>query len=320
MIDKNVLLDMGAVGLGNLTEYRLLVLLANYHSLSLVEGKTGTPNDIVDSGGRLLYPAYYMTHLKVPFTEFIESFSLWDRYDINVDVRLFGVNILDSEYSFRKNIDGKAFGEPIIMNSNSLFVVDSTLDKSVERSASVPNPNCISKLDSLKKIPTSLKRFKEIREKGFELNSISGKHSLIYQIKVDRDVSFNHGVIFAKFTEIMDICINEYLFSCDGLGLPTKMHPYIHTVDRETYYYANCFADDFVKCNMELSFEKCEKRNITGSNKEITPLWLNATFEMYNKNTNCLLVISKVKKIVCIPNAQMTLAEDLNRLLNKVII
>lgn len=307
---------MEEVGLGNLTEYRLLVILANYHSLSLVEGKTGTPNDIVDSSGRLLYPAYYMTHLKVPFTEFIESFSLWDRYDINIDVKKFGANILDSEYSFKRNTGGKSGGESITMSSNSFFVVDSTLDKSIERTASIPDSKCISKLENLKRVPDSLKKFKDIRENGFILKNVAGKYTLLYQIRIDIDVSYNHGVVFAKFTQIMDICLNEYLFSSNELGLPKSLYPYIHTVERETYYYANCFADDIVKCNMEFSFKDCEEKSFTGSNKEVTPFWFVATFELYNKNTNCLLVISKVKKIICLPVGQLDLRYDLNRILH----
>ncbi|MEE0930056.1 MAG: hypothetical protein UIM53_03570 [Acutalibacteraceae bacterium] len=315
MIKENILLNMSDVGLGNLTEYQLLIILANYHSLSLVDGKDNTPNEIVDSFGRLLYPAYYMTHLKVPVTNFIENFGLWDKIDVNVDVKRFGSNILDSEYVFKRSGDKNNAEKTVVMNSNSLFVVDATLDKSVNRISSIPKPEFIADLNKVKKVPDSLKIFKEIRKSGFVLQNIIDNYIFSYTIVKDRDVSYNHGVIFAKFIEIMDMCQNKFLFGADNLRLPKNLYPYIHTIERETYYYSNCFEGDTVKCNMNISFEPCERRNMTDNCKEITPFWIIASFELFNQNTNNLIVISKVKKIVCIPLQDSILEYDINRII-----
>lgn len=317
MIKDNILLSMSDVGLGNLTEYQLLVILANYHSLSLVDGKNNTPNEIVDSYDRLLYPAYYMTHLKVPVTNFIEDFVLWDKIDVNVDVKRFGSNILDSQYVFKRSGDENGDEKAIVMNSNSLFVVDATVDKSVNRISSIPKPEYIADLDKVKKIPDSLKTFKEIQKKGFALQNIIDNYMFAYTIVKDRDVSYNHGVIFAKFIEIMEMCQNQFLFDANNLRLPKNLFPYIHTTERETYYYSNCFEGDTVECCMDISFEPCEKRNMTGNSKEITPFWITASFELFNQKTNNLIVISKVKKIVCLPLQESVLEYDINRIISK---
>ena len=106
------MLDMETVGLGNLTEYRLLVLFGNYHSLCLVEGTELTPNDIVDEKERLLYPAYYMTHLQVPVGNFVEDYNLWDNAKTTVEIKKFGVNLLDSYYTFHWGTTGSGVSSP----------------------------------------------------------------------------------------------------------------------------------------------------------------------------------------------------------------
>lgn len=317
MIRENILLNMSDVGLGNLTEYQLLVILANYHSLSLVDGKSNTPNEIVDLHDRLLYPAYYMTHLKVPVTNFIENFGLWDKIDVSVDVKRFGSNILDSKYAFKRSGNENGTENAIVMNSNSLFVVDATVDKSVNRISSIPKPECIANLDKVRKIPDSLKIFKEIQKKGYDLKNIIDNYVFEYTVLKDRDVSYNHGVIFAKFIEIMEMCQNQFLFNSNNLRLPKNLSPYIHTIERETYYYSNCFEGDTVECHMDISFEPCEQKNMTGNRKEVTPFWITASFELFNQKTNNLIVISKVKKIVCLPLQESVLEYDINRILSK---
>lgn len=314
------MLDMATVGLGNLTEYRLLVLFGNYHSLRLVEGTGVTPDYIVDANERLLYPAYYMTHLQVPVNNFIEEFNLWEKTKIEVDVKRFGANLLDSHYTFQKCYsEEEEIGEPIIMKSNSLFVLDATIDKNINRTSSIPRWDRIAKLEKLKKIPDSLKTFKDIRREGFvlEAGELIGNYKFLYTITENRDVSINHGVIFGKFTEIMDMCELNYLCGAQNVGLPKELVAFLHIMERETYYYSNCFAGDTIECRMTLRLEKCEDRHLTGKKNEITPYWIHESFELYHENTRSLLVISKAKKIISLPISAMYLEEDINRIAYK---
>lgn len=314
------MLDMTTVGLGNLTEYRLLVLFGNYHSLRLVEGTELTPDCIVDTNERSLYPAYYMTHLKVPVKNFIETFNLWEKTKISVDVKRFGANLLDSKYMFQACCEEDSEErEPITMNSNSLFVLDSRIDKSINRTSSIPKVDRIAELKKLKKIPDSLKNFKTIRNEGFVLSEgeLLGNYKFRYTIVENRDVSINHGVIFAKFTEIMDMCELDYLCGGQNVGLPKELASFLHIIDRETYYYSNCFAGDTIECRMTLRLEKCEDRHLTGKKSEITAYWVHESFELYNENIRSLLVIAKVKKLITLPISVRDLEEDINRIIHK---
>lgn len=320
MIKEERVLDMSDVGLGNLNEYRLLVMLGSYHSQCLVKDLDITPNDIVDNNDRMLYPAYYMTNLKVPITNFIEDYKLWDRVKFFVDINKFGSNILDSSYRFEKvNSSENGQDQPAItMTSNSLFVVDATIDKSVSRTVSIPKKTCITGLPKISKAPSSLAEFKNIRRNIYNL----GKSAIIapkYQYKVctNRDVSPNHGVIFAKFIEIMDICEREFLCSSDNLGLSEQLTDYIHVLERETYYYSNCFANDVIEVQMKMDFEECKERNLTGSKQEVTPYLIHIVFELYNQQTHNLVAIAKAKKIICLPIVCLDYEMDINRLIIK---
>mgnify|MGYP000619156712 CR=1 FL=1 len=317
-MEKIQTLDISVNGLGNLTEYRLLVFLGNNHSLALVEGTELRPDEIIDSDGRLLYPAYYMTHIQVPITSFLEDYCLWEKVKSVVNVQRFSVNLLDSHYTVQRCSDeGEVLGEPIVMDSNSMFIVDATIDKSVHRTSSIPRADRIADLEKIKKIPESLRRFNTIRNKGFILTEgdLIGKYSFPYKIVENRDVSINHSVIFAKFTEIMDMCEKDYLFDGRNLGFPTELSRFIHLLDRETYYYSNCFSGDIVECNITVNMEKCEELHLTGKKSENTCFYLHESFELYNTRTRNLLVIAKAKKVICIPVSDMYLKDDINRII-----
>jgi len=320
MIEQERMLDMSDVGLGNLNEYRLLVMLGTYHSLCLVNGLDITPDDISDNNGRVLYPAYYMTNLRVPLTNFIENYTLWDKVKFSVDIRKFGSNILDSNYRFEKadSSENGEGGQAITMTSNSLFVVDATLDKSVNRTISAPKANCIAELPKMAKAPGSLGTFKNIRKNGFELGKSAIADSVFqYKVCSNRDVSPNHGVIFAKFIEIMDICEREFLCSSNKLGLSEQLMDYIHVVERETYYYSNCFANDVIEVHIKIDFEECGNRNLTGRKQEVTPCLIHTGFELYNQHTHNLVAAAKAKKVICLPISCSDYEMDINRLIFK---
>ena len=317
MIQREKILDMSDVCLGNLTEYRLLVMLGTYHSLCLVDGLNISPDEIVDSNNRILYPAYYMTKLTVPVTNFIGSFGLWDKVKLSVDVSRFGSNILDSKYKFERAVlPEEADEQGILMESNSLFVVDATLDKSVNRTVSIPKADKIAKLDKLVKPPVSLNTFKSVRKNGFAPGSQAVMvPTFYYKICTNRDVSPNHGVIFAKFIEIMDMAESEFL--CSKLKMPEQVMEYLNVVERETYYYSNCFANEVIEVDMSIDFQECENRNLTCKRQEVTPYWVYTTYELYTQNTRNLVAISKAKKVICLPVEGLNYEMDINRSITK---
>jgi probable biosynthetic protein (TIGR04098 family) len=95
---ENLYLTMSHVGLGDLNEYALMVLFGNAHSHRLTKGLSITPNEIAAMDGTTLYPAYFMTHLKVPLAFLISSYKLWQTVSVGDEVKHFGDTLLESNY------------------------------------------------------------------------------------------------------------------------------------------------------------------------------------------------------------------------------
>ena len=127
---ENVELTMSHVGLGSLNEYALMVLFGNAHSHRLVAGTGAKPDGMVDQRGNVLYPAYFMTTLKVPTCNLLRSFKLWEQVDVGVEIHRFGDTLLESRYALGRDgaLDprGADWSEALwpTMSGNNLIVVD----------------------------------------------------------------------------------------------------------------------------------------------------------------------------------------------------
>ena len=117
-------------GLGSLNEYALMVLFGNAHSHRLVAGTGAKPDGMVDQRGNVLYPAYFMTTLKVPTCNLLRSFKLWEQVDVGVEIHRFGDTLLESRYALGRDgaLDprGADWSEALwpTMSGNNLIVVD----------------------------------------------------------------------------------------------------------------------------------------------------------------------------------------------------
>ena len=166
MVTQDLELTMSHLGLGSLTEYAALVLFGDAHSHRLTQGLTNTPDQIEDSEGRRLYPAYFMTHLKVPPHCLLTNIKLWDRVQVGIDVHRFGETLMDSHYILTRgetvpdDVAHWANGAWPTMRANNLMVIDVSEEGAAKRVA-VPHGDSIAMLPKLRKPPEAILKAKK---------------------------------------------------------------------------------------------------------------------------------------------------------------
>lgn len=318
-------LTMSHVGLGNLNEYALLIAFGNAHSKALVHGLDINADQIVDAKGRQLYPAYFMTHLTVPPHLLLNSHTLWDDLEVGVGVRRFGDTLLDSTYmicqegdeaSREQEIAGMA-GERVTMTANSLFVVDASVDNSTERQIAIPKPDCLAPLEKMAKPPAAIKRAREVRMAGLgegeTMEQLASCAPFTYELLPGRDTHANHAMIFAKFSEIMNVAEYDLLTRQLIPGLSHRLYDCLRLLEREVYYYGNCFGGERLQVFLKGKLEPCAP-DFHGKNlRLISGGILTLTIEIYQEKDNTLLSMAKVKKLVAIPTQAQELKSDLDR-------
>jgi probable biosynthetic protein (TIGR04098 family) len=316
-------LTMSHVGLGTLNECALMIMMGDAHSLYLTQGKQKSPDELVDKAGNKLYPAYYMTHLKIPPSKLLSQFKLWDDVNLAVEVKRFGETILESRYvlSNGEKISDKHWKEieksSIVMNANSLFVISAEVDKSSRRKVSIPVAECLADLQILKKTPSSIRKSGDIRSYGFstkpDIKKIHNHNPIKYKIVPGKDCSPGHALIFAKFVELMDHA--EFLMLTNRMkpGLSINLYNHFKVIERETYYYGNCFEGEIIDIYFTAQFQDCPLDYHGDNLQTISAGLLDCVIEIYLAKSNMLLSIAKVKKLLAIPTKHQELYQDIKR-------
>lgn len=318
-------LTMSHVGLGNLNEYALMVLFGNAHSHALVKDLQLTPDQIKNEAGSTLYPAYFMVHLTVPPSSLLSSYKLWDDVSIGVDVRRFGDTLLESRYAIGKG--RRLPDDPMkwnvarfpMMEGNNLLVIDSEDDTNPKRKVSNPGPGLIADLPKLARAPKGIMLSKQARTSGFINIDFQGvpfepSRPLYYDVIPGRDVATGHAMIFAKFVEIMDIAENRFFseqfqpqLSCDVLNC-------LSILDREIFYFGNCYAGETLRINLRGSIEIPEDHGLQDESDYIPAAFLNIIFEIRQQRNNVLLVLAKARKVFAVPMRNQDLVSDISRI------
>lgn len=330
MIIEEVELNMSHVGLGNLTESALMVIFGNAHSHHLTAGIPIKPNAIKDSEGCVLYPAYFMTHLRVPPHSLLRSYTLWDEVEIGVDIRRFGDTLLESTYLFGRKgeiphteiphtVEEWDLLKSPSMRANNLFVVDMSEEEGASRRVSVPRSDCIIDLPKMDSSPQAIIKAKTVRTEGFDIEIISKKlcndEPILYHVVRGRDAAPGHAMIFAKYCEIMDYAERRLLSRCIKPGFPVKVLDNLEILEREVYYYRNCFAGETLEVYLKGGMQECEPQYHGSSTHIISTAILCFQVEVYQKSDNSLLAIAKVKKLLAMPSHYQDLIQDFKRLM-----
>jgi probable biosynthetic protein (TIGR04098 family) len=325
MIIEKVDLTMSHLGLGPLNEYALMVLFANGHSHHLTLGTGITPDQIKDSQELVLYPAYFMTHLTVPPHSLLTTYRLWDRVEVGVDVHRFGETLLESTYILGKegqipnDVEQWQLQQLPSMRANNLIVVDASVEGSPHRRVSVPQEGCMAKLPRVTRPPAAIAKANNVRSNGFDMPASFGRLNttdpISYQVASGRDAADGHTMIFAKFSEIMDYAEANLLSRRLRPGFPAEVLRHLAVVEREIFYYGNCFAGESLEIHLRGDIQACPADYHGESLEIISTAILTFIIEIYQHKDNALLAMAKVKKLLAIPMRSQVLVQDVKRLI-----
>lgn len=327
MLIENIELTMSHVGLGTLNEYALMVLFGNAHSHHLTKGLDANPDEIKDAQNFILYPAYFMTHLKVPKNILLNAYKIWNNVEIGVDVNRFGDTILESTYILgNKNeipldIEKWEIDAFPSMRGCNLITIDVTEQLGTSRRVSAPRPDCIANLPKLKKPPEALLKARTIRTNGFDLsinNKLTNTQPFIYDVICDQDAAPGHAMIFAKYVKIMDWAETILLTNNLQPGFQMEVIQNLSVIEREIYYYGNCFAGETLEVYIKGDINECEPDFHGEKFNIISTAILTFQIEIYQKKKNSLLAIAYVQKLLAIPTYMQDLIPDIKRIVKNI--
>lgn len=326
MLIENIELNMSHVGLGALNEYALLLLFGNAHSHHLTYNTSKRPDEIKDNQGLTLYPAYFMTHLKVPVSSLLSTYKIWDNVSVGVDVARFGETILESSYVLGRKGEIASdtsqwdSNKSPSMRANSLIIVDVGETGGFSRKVSIPSPECFTILPKLSKAPEAILKSKNIRSNGFDLKpgNIKTVEPVAYYVAHDQNAAPGHAIVFAYFSKIMDWA--EFIMLSQQIkpGFPSTVLQYLSLLERETFYYGNCFAGETLEVYIQGDIEVCDSNYHGDSMQMISVAILTSQIEIYIQRNRTLLTMAKVKKILALPTSFQDLIPDVKRTINRI--
>lgn len=324
MLKKQYELTLNHLGLGTLNECALLLLFANTEFHRILADTDGNPDTIYDSAGYRLYPAYYYTKLDVPPPVRLSDYQIWDTVEVGVDVKRFGEIILDV-----KGIMGSKGEIPDetenwnrlalpTFEAGNLMVIDAREDAQRADQLSSPAPACISKMERVKTPPRALLKTKKKyvhRPDATEINELfASKEPILFNVEKNRDAITDRHMIFAKFTEIMDVAENTHLTRCLAPAFPDEILHNLSILKREVYYYGNCFPGETIEVHIKgivTDFNAGEAVS-TDNGQIIGKLIL--YFELYQHNNFNFLATAKAEKIITDHSGEAALQETFDKL------
>jgi probable biosynthetic protein (TIGR04098 family) len=321
-------LTMSHVGLGSLTESALMVLFGNAHSHRLVAGTGRKPDGLVDHRGNYLYPAYFATSLRIPLGNLLSSYKLWEHVDIGIDVRRFGETLLESTCVLGREgcigselPDWHAPPSPMMTGCN-LMVVDAVDGAGLaNRQVAVPRRECLAPLAKLRSVPAAVARSKLIRSQGFRLEpagiALRTEEPVRYKVRPGADAAPGHAMVFAKFSDIMDVAEREFLARHARFALPAHALDHLSVLERDTYYYGNCLGGESLNIRMSGFIRPLDWTKFDESSNCILAAELNLAFEIGKAIDGSLLAMACVKKLLVLPAKGQDVARDVARILSR---
>ena len=320
MLIEEVELTLSHVGLGGLSEFSLLALFASAQAHALTRGTSHTLSDVVDRDGAALYPSYYMTHLTVPPGTNLAAYRLWERVEVGVDVSCFGGVLLDSRYALGRagtlgSGDWDALPVPK-MRASSMFILDNHVG---EQQLSKPRAGTLGELPTLGSPPASMDRFREVRVRGRIGNELRQRsfpaRPLTHTVVAVRDAALGRAMMFAKFSEIMDIAERQFLHQLRP-AFPSALLDCRAPLERETYYFANVRGGATIEIYVTARVDAAPRVLLAGEVDAIAAPRVSFEVELFEAQTNELLAVSRSSSVFAIGKGQQSALRDAERLLN----
>jgi hypothetical protein len=124
-------------------------------------------------------------------------------------------------------------------------------------------------------------------------------------------------MIFAKYAEIMDVIEHDFLSEQIFPGMSDALLQQLNVVERDIYYYGNCYAGEELSINLCGEIELADDSELDDTLDFIPAGYLLINFEIYQKRTKNLLAICRVRKVFAIQMRDQEIIGDLRRLVHK---
>ncbi len=306
MIDT-LTLTPSQVGLGDLTEFALLTLVANTHYRVLTQGTDATPRQILDKAGEALYPSVFALHLRVPAERPIESFALWEQLGVGAEVRCFGRNFLDV-----RGVLGKAGEVPESSDAwdgAGLPSVRWAGAWTLKGEVAMPAPSFLANIPKAAAPPELLSTFRTLQSRG-KLGDGPAPSSapVFYPVVAGRDVARGRQMMFSQFVVVMDYAERVFLTERVRPAFTGELVDCRTTLERRIFYFGNCRADDVVEVTLDARLE----RTVPGRSEGVA---IALTMELTEARTKRLLALAETKKLLAIPAAEVGLLREVERML-----
>lgn len=248
-------LTLSHVGLGSLDEFSALTLFGVAQAHCMMEGTGRSIAEITDHDGRPLYPAYFMTHLRVPFTKPLERHGCWTNVSVGVAVQTFGGIVLDSKYVLGMpeevidpSIKWPPSAELTSLSSGAMFVLATSGGFEVAE----PAVGILPSLPRTTAKPEAMSRFAKIK-KSCGLNDRTLDHEpfcdvMTHSVLDGREASSHshHAVMFSKLIQIMHLGEMDLLARRGFLeaGRDSKI---VQLAERETFFVGSCGLGETIR-------------------------------------------------------------------------
>ncbi len=303
------------VGLGDLTEFALLTLVANTHYRILTKGTDVTPRGIVDKAGEALYPSVFALHLRAPMEHPIEAYALWEKLSVGADVRCFGRSFLDVRGVLGKA--GKVPDVPERWTTAPLPNVRWAGAWTLRGEVAMPAPAFVANLPSAASPPELLTLFRAVQSRGTiaEAAEPSAPSAPIsYPVVAGRDVARGRQMMFSQFVVVMDDAERVFLTERAWPAFPCELVDCRTTLERRIFYFGNCRADEVVETVVGARLEKIERPS--GEDLPFVPgAVVTLSMVLTEKRSRRLLALSETRKLLAIPSRQIGLVREAERML-----
>jgi probable biosynthetic protein (TIGR04098 family) len=322
VLTERVELTLSHVGLGAMTEVAMMTLFANAQAHALTAGTGLKLGDISDVDGSALYPGYYHTRVRLPPFTPLSRLGAWDEVSVGVEVKTFGRMMLESSYVLA--LPGGVPPDPAqwgasglpTMNGHSLFVVDGVAGAP---KVSTPREGALAQLEKLEHRPEAVDRFRKIQASAvgqwLPSRPIRSSAPLRYRLFPGRDAPPGRGVLFAKFTEIMDCAEHELLSTRLDPPFPSPWVAGARVVERDVYYLRNCRADDTLEIAIEGDLAPCPESLLPREHPPLAAALLRLSFRLMEERTRDLIALGDVTKVLAAPAQQQPSAQAVEDLL-----
>ncbi len=312
------------VGLDHLSEFALMRIFASVVGHRLTAGTGNVPTEVTDKKGNHLYAGYYYTHLEIPPTRLLSSFTLWQQLSAGAELESFQNMVLAARAALgaKGEVPDDPSRWPALplprLSGGLMFWVDNDAD---DRQVTTPLPELVGEFPPLARQPQTLDTFREVRKTGSIDRTFGSQFAaaqpIEYPVLAGRDVPVgpgkHHALQFATFIQMFEHAERTLLTRGVWPRFPVALADSRTLLERETYYFANCPADDVALIDIRGRVDPCAA-NLHGPQPRLVSCGvLSFVAEIFSAQSGALLAATRATQLLAIPTAHQGLIRDAER-------